>query len=125
MTAKRERARAYGRSVEWRATLWLMLKGYRIVARNFLADGGEIDVVALSPGRWSGRGAVCFVEVRGRTHAEDARASVGAMKQMRIKTAAREFMARNPRMRAWPQRFDIVAAGRAGGLIHIRNAFDA
>jgi putative endonuclease len=125
MTATRQKARAFGRSVEWRAALWLMLKGYRIIARNFLAHGGEIDLVALSPGRWLGQGALCFVEVRGRTNTDDARDSVGALKQTRIKTAAREFLTRNPRLRAYQPRFDIVAAGRAGRLIHVRNAFDA
>jgi putative endonuclease len=124
MTVERLRARAFGRSLEWRSALWLMLKGYRIVARNFLAHGGEIDLVALSPSRWVGKGELCFVEVRGRAEAQGARESVGELKQSRIRAAAREYLARNPKMRSYPRRFDIIAAGRAGALIHIRNAFD-
>lgn len=125
MSIGRAKARAFGLSLEWRAALWLSLKGYRVVARNFLARGGEIDVVALSPERWLGRGAICFVEVRGRAEIQTAHESVDAAKQRRIGKAAHDFLARNPQFRDWPQRFDILAAGRRGGLIHIRNAFDA
>jgi putative endonuclease len=124
MSVKRQRARAYGLALEWRAAAWLMLKGYRIVARNFRVQGGEIDLIALSPERWTGQGRLCFVEVRGRKSAQDAQESVDALKQTRIRKAARDFLARNPAYRSWPQRFDVMAAGRIGAMIHNRNAFD-
>jgi putative endonuclease len=125
MTEKRQRARAFGLALEWRAAIWLTVKGYRILARNFLTKGGEADVIALSPERWIGRGVLCFVEVRGRIDAQAARESVGRIKQERIGKAAQAFLARNPQLRRYPMRFDIIAAGRRGALTHMRNAFDA
>lgn len=124
MTEGRLRARAFGRALEWRAALWLAFKGYRIIARNYIADGGEIDLVALSPERWIGRGTLCFVEVRGRANVEMASESVSPVKQTRVRTAVRAFLARKPHLQAWPRRYDLILAGRIGGLTHIRNAFD-
>jgi putative endonuclease len=125
MSVKRQKARAFGLALEWRAAIWLMLKGHRILARNFRIPGGEIDIVTLSPERWMGGGYLCFVEVRGRGDAETAQGSVGGAKQNRIRAAARAYRARNPRLAGFPIRFDIVAAGRNGALVHSRNAFDA
>lgn len=125
MTLDRQRARAFGLALEWRAALWLWLKGYRILARNFLVQGGELDIVALSPERWIGRGVLCFVEVRGRGAEDAARESVGRLKQDRIRRAAQAFLRRHTRLAGYPQRFDVMSAGRAGRLVHTRHAFDA
>ena len=35
-----------GNAGELIATLYLMLKGYKILERNFLVSGGEIDIIA-------------------------------------------------------------------------------
>lgn len=43
--SRRRRWRA-GRRAEVLAVLWLRLKGYRILARNWRAAGGEIDILA-------------------------------------------------------------------------------
>ena len=125
MNVKRQKARAFGLALEWRAALWLMLKGHRILARNFRISGGEIDIVTLSPERWVGGGFLCFVEVRGRSDAMAAHDSVDSAKQFRIRAAARAYRAMNPGLARYPARFDIVAAGRNGALVHNRNAFDA
>ncbi len=125
MSVARNRARAFGLSLEWRAQLWLIAKGYRILARNFTVSGGELDIVALSPDRWIGRGELCFVEVRGRSEIGSAFESVDSNKQGRIRKAARHFLQRHPRLAGYPIRFDIIAAGRAGTMTHRRHAFDA
>lgn len=125
MSVARQRARAFGLSLEWRAQLWLIAKGYRILARNFTVSGGELDIVALSPDRWIGRGTLCFVEVRGRGGSEAAKESVGTLKQDRIRKAAQHFLRRHPRLAGAAIRFDIIAAGRAGTMAHYRHAFDA
>lgn len=125
MTVDRQRARAFGLALEWRAAIWLRLKGYRILARNYSVQGGELDIVALSPERWVGRGVLCFVEVRGRAVADIARESVGWHKQERVRRAAQAFVRRQPRLAAYPQRFDVISAGYVGSLVHTRHAFDA
>lgn len=56
----RRHAAGFGRRAEWLAALLLSLKGYRILARNYVVRGGEIDLVAR-------RGStVIFVEVKAR-----------------------------------------------------------
>jgi putative endonuclease len=112
MKLEREKARARGTAAEWLATAWLIAKGYRIVARQFRANGGELDIVALTP-FWTAR-TIAFVEVRARSTVEAAIESVGAVKRRRVETAAAQFCARRPRLGAMPRRFDLVvlAPGR-------------
>jgi putative endonuclease len=87
--AKR-RAQRFGRHAEWIAAAWLMLKGYRILARRFSVAGGEIDIVAR-------RGdVVAFVEVKARPGLDEAATAIGEAKRRRISSAARVWLARNP-----------------------------
>ena len=94
MRLEREKARARGTAAEWVATALLAAKGYRILARQFRAHGGELDIVALSP-FWTSR-TIVFVEVRARGTVQDAVESVGAEKRRRVETAAAQFCARKP-----------------------------
>lgn len=112
MSLEREKARARGTAAEWLAAVWLSAKGYRILARQFRAHGGELDIVALSP-VWSKR-TIVFVEVRARGTVGAAVESVGAEKRRRVETAAAQFCARKPKLKSLPQRFDLVllAPGR-------------
>ena len=118
------RSQARGRALEWTATIWLVIKGYRVLARNYVAKGGEIDVIALSPSRWAGKPILCFVEVRGRETFEAAAESVHAAKQLRLRRAAAAFVAQHRQWSHLPSRFDLVAIERHGGLRHVRRAFD-
>jgi putative endonuclease len=124
MTLRSLRARAKGQALEWAAALLLIAKGYRIMARNYRCPGGEIDIIALSPGRWAGQPVLCFVEVRGRENFEAAAESVHLAKQLRLRRAAAAFVSRHRRWAAVPRRFDLVAAGSSGWLSHTRRAFD-
>ncbi|MBP6011767.1 MAG: YraN family protein [Alphaproteobacteria bacterium] len=112
MRLEREKARARGTAAEWVATAFLAAKGYRILARQFRAHGGELDIVALSP-FWTSR-TIVFVEVRARGTVQDAVESVGAEKRRRVETAAAQFCARKPKLKKLPHRFDLVllAPGR-------------
>jgi putative endonuclease len=112
MRLEREKARARGTAAEWLATAWLIAKGYRVIARQFRAKGGELDIVALTP-FWTAR-TIAFVEVRARGTVAQAIESVGAVKRRRVETAAVQFCARRPRLNAVPRRFDLIvlAPGR-------------
>jgi putative endonuclease len=95
------------------------LKGYRIAARRWKSPAGEIDIVAH-------RGSVvAFVEVKARTDAGDALASLGPRQRRRIVQAARHWLASNPQAMACDCRFDIVVVTPYQWPRHIANAFAA
>jgi len=112
-------SRALGARAEDTAAAELERLGYRIVARNVTAKGGELDVVALD-----GK-TLCFVEVRARKNARfgGAEETVGALKQLRVRKAAAQFLARwrDPNV---PCRFDVVLVAADGDVHLIKNAFE-
>jgi putative endonuclease len=84
------RAHLFGRRAEWIAAAWMLLKGYRILARRFSVAGGEIDIVAR-------RGdVVAFVEVKARPGLDEAATAISETKRRRISSAARVWLTRNP-----------------------------
>ncbi len=79
-----------GRNAERLALVWLMLRGYRPLARRYAAGGGEIDLVMR-------RGDVlAFVEVKARASMEAALTAIEPAKRRRIGRAARTWLARHP-----------------------------
>ncbi|MDX6751552.1 YraN family protein [Geminicoccaceae bacterium 1502E] len=94
---------AAGRRAERWAALYLRLMGWRILERRFATPVGEIDIVAR-------RGdLLVFVEVKRRTTAEAALASVGPNQQARIARAASIFLQRRPALAGCACRFDVLA----------------
>ena len=89
MSRPRQKARAFGLQAESAASLWLGLKGYRIVARNVVAPGGEIDLVARRGG------LIVFVEVKARPTLDQAFFAINSAKAARISRAARFWLAAN------------------------------
>lgn len=84
----RRAAHRAGRKAESIAALYLRLKGYSILARRYLVDGGEIDIIAK-------RGTtIAFVEVKLRAALDDARIAIEPGKRRRISRAARVFVSR-------------------------------
>ncbi|HUJ03378.1 MAG TPA: YraN family protein [Rhizomicrobium sp.] len=112
----RQKAERRGRRSEAIAAVFLMLKGYRILARRVRTHAGEIDLVVRAPS-----GLVCFVEVKNRADARAAAESVAPRQQARIARAASLYLAQRPGLRSRGVRFDIVAIG--AGLRHFRDAF--
>jgi putative endonuclease len=86
----RRRALLSGRRAESVAALYLRLKGYRILARRFCVNGGEIDLIAR---RFD---AIVFVEVKIRPTLVEAMISIDARKRRRMSRAARFWLAANP-----------------------------
>jgi putative endonuclease len=95
---------ALGRAAEAAAARHLELRGYRILAANFRARGGELDLVAIDGV------ALAIVEVRYRAsdRCGGAAASITHDKRRRIVRAARELLATNPPLAKLPARFDVV-----------------
>lgn len=56
---------------EDQAVRFLTARGYHIVARNYLAKRGEIDIVAWHDKAHGGR-TLCFVEVKTRSVGDDS-----------------------------------------------------
>lgn len=80
-------------------------QGLRIVARNFSAKTGEIDIIALD------NNALVFVEVRARSnpHFLSAAGSVDQRKQRRIIRTAQLYLQHNRQWSHLPCRFDVIA----------------
>ena len=121
MAQRHHEARARGVAAEWTATLWLLAKGYRILARSFRVSGGELDIVALSP-FWQPR-VLVFVEVRARGTMEAAAESVDAAKRDRVALAADRFCARRRKLNELPWRFDLILVAPGRWPQHFANAW--
>ena len=95
---------AIGRAAEDAACRELERLGYRLLARNVRARGGELDVVAIE------HGVLALVEVRFRARDDfgTAAESITPRKRARWVRAARELLAREPALARLPARFDLV-----------------
>jgi putative endonuclease len=114
------RSKSVGAAFEARALTFLQRQRLRLVARNVMCRGGEIDLVMREPD-----GALVFVEVRARAQGGygGAAASVVWQKQQRIVRAAQHFLSTHDA--AMPAcRFDVIAFER-GRLVWLRDAFRA
>lgn len=115
--------RGRGDEAEQTAAQFLEAAGYRIRARNFLARGGELDIVAEKDE------TLCFVEVRMRSSAVwgDPSQTITHAKQQKVVRAAMQFVAKTGQHDR-QLRFDVISVvGRGPGqhVEHIPNAFDA
>jgi putative endonuclease len=115
---RRRGARERGHAGEQRALDHLERAGLTCVGRNFLARGGEIDLVMRDAD------VLVFVEVRQRADRGFGSAldSITATKRRRIVRAALQYLQRNGEQ---PCRFDVVVMDGAGRLQWIRDAFRA
>lgn len=120
MTALSRRAGyRLGLRAETIAALYLRLKGYRILARRFASNAGEIDLVAK-------RGkALVFVEVKARPTLETAAESIKHTQRARIVQAATAFLSRHPEYVNHFARFDAILIAPGGLPRHLIGAFDA
>lgn len=115
--ARRRQAGRRGRRAEWLALLFLMAKGYRPLARNYVVRGGEIDLVMRRGG------TIVFVEVKARPLLETALTVLSAQKRRRIECAAGVWLARHPAAAALVLRGDGVFLAPRRWPRHIENAF--
>ncbi|SPU42089.1 Uncharacterised protein family UPF0102 [Brevundimonas diminuta] len=89
------RSHRQGHDAEWIAALWLMLKGYQVLAFRLKGRGGEIDILAR-------RGRVLVaVEVKRRATLEAATLALGPDQHQRLIRAAEAAARGRPACRVW------------------------
>ncbi len=111
-------ARLAGRRAEWAAALWLMAKGYRILAMRLATPQGEVDLVAA-------RGRIlAMVEVKRRRTLEEALLAVGPVQRERLRRAGRQIAARASGLNVLQiVRLDLVALAPGRWPRHIPDAW--
>lgn len=117
--ARSRRLRAYrlGFRGEALASLALMAKGYRIVARRYRTKLGEIDLIAR-------RGdVVAIVEVKARRTLAEAMDAVSREAAWRIEGEADMWLSRQRDFARLSIRFDLVAILPWRWPVHVENVF--
>ncbi len=116
-TGERQRAYRWGLSAEGWASLYLRLKGYRILERRYRAPVGEIDLIAAR------RGIIAFIEVKARTERLDAIEAVGPKSRRRIIATASHWGSKYPQFADFSWRYDIIAMVPGRWPHHLIDAF--
>ena len=98
--------KALGDDYEDQAATWLhRCCGVEVIARNFRARTGEIDIVGRDGSH------LLFIEVRARSVSRfaGAAASVDRRKQQRLLRTAQLYLQQRPELNQLPCRFDVIA----------------
>ncbi len=111
-----------GKKGEELAVRLLAQSGYRIIARNFRARCGEIDIIAKDGD------TVCFIEVKSRSSDRfgTPQEALSAVKQRKIAKVALLFLKKSGLLES-AARFDVVSVLSGQGtprLELIKNAFE-
>lgn len=101
---------AYGAAAEQLVAERYRSGGYTILSRNWLARGGELDIVAARDR------LIVFVEVKARRRPliDSPATAVGIAKQRHLRRAAAQWFAAHPDHRRRQARFDVVAVSGDG-----------
>lgn len=99
----RRKAFRRGHFAEYLAALYLIAKGYRIIAIRHRTRLGEIDIIARKAD------LVACVEVKARASKESAVFAVTAASQHRIRAASDVWLSRQSDAHRLSIRYDIVA----------------
>lgn len=111
-----------GHLAEFMARCLFRLKGYRILAANYVTGkgthAGEIDFIAK-------RGkTIVFVEVKKRQSLENAAYAISEHQQQRIVNAAQAFLKKHPFYQNYNMRFDAVLVKLPFKIYHLPNAWN-
>jgi putative endonuclease len=117
-TEGRRAALRRGFRAETLAMLFLMLKGYRPLARRYGGKGGEIDLIMRRAN------AIVFVEVKARDDQDAAARAVGPGKRRVFTRAAAHWLSRNGWATSCDLRADVVLIAPRRWPRHIVAAFE-
>ena len=110
-----------GHMAEFMALQYLRLKGYSLVASNYVTGrgtgAGEIDLIIKN------QTTLVFIEVKKRKDLTTAAYSISAKQQERIRRAAEVFLAHHFEYKDFNIRFDAVLVEFPFKIRHIENAF--
>ena len=110
-----------GRTAEFMALQYLRLKGYSLVACNYITGrgtgAGEVDLIVKN------QTSLVFVEVKKRKNLEQAAYAIKPKQQLRIRKGAEAFLAKHPEYENFDIRFDAVLIKFPFGFEHVENAF--
>lgn len=111
-----------GHFLEKIAIVYLWLKGYRLVEKNFVVKrgtgAGEIDLIMLK------KKTLIFVEVKKRTTLSLAGEAVSLKNQIRTTKSAAVFLQRYPQFMHYDMRFDAILFEKGHILpYHIQDAW--
>ncbi|MBR4127025.1 MAG: YraN family protein [Alphaproteobacteria bacterium] len=116
-----KKARNEGYKAENTAALFLRLKGYKILERNFKppkgTGAGEIDIIA------SKHNIIVFIEVKRRVSLDSAAEAVNGHVQTRRIRGAEYFLMIHPELADKEMRFDVILIAPNRFPEHIQNAF--
>ena len=112
----RRKSERRGRTAEWIAAAWLILKGYRILARRERTPFGEIDLIATRGRR------ICFCEVKLRSRLADAETSVSQRQASRIAQASEYWTWRHAAYRSHVCGLDCIFVANWRLPMHVENA---
>ncbi len=107
-----------GLGAERVALLFLLMKGYRPLARRYAAAGGEIDLIVMRGG------TIAFVEVKARGLMDDALTAITPAKRRRFSRAARAWLSRHPWAATKTWRADAVFVAPRRWPKHLPAAFE-
>lgn len=94
--------------------LWLRLKGWHIIERNYQSSLGEIDIIAQR------RNILCAFEVKLRQNSNDD--PVSNQQKQRIKRSFQAYIATYPK-KADEYRIDLIIYRPLFHVKHIKNAW--
>ena len=110
-----------GKWAEFIARYYMRIKGYHIVARNFITGrgtmAGEVDFIAVRDKK------IVFVEVKKRKSIINAAYAISKHQQQRIARGAQSFLKQNPRFNGYDMRFDAILVVLPWHIEHIENAW--
>lgn len=110
-------SRRRGRLAEALAVACLRLKGYRILERNWRSKLGEIDILVRKGG------ILVLVEVKTRADTGLASGAVLPQQRQRLLRALSHYLKTRPELGSLDLRCDIMALGRFGWPIHLKDAW--
>lgn len=113
------RSHREGHAAEWIAAIWLMLKGYQILAFRLKGRGGEIDILARR-----GR-TLAVIEVKRRRTIEAAILALGPEQHGRLAVAGQAVARSRPSLQGLNLRIDMVALAPGRFPRHLRGVTTA
>lgn len=112
------RSRRAGRTAEWTAALWLMLKGYQILGFRLKAAGAEIDILACK-----GR-TLALIEVKRRGSFDAALEALGPNQRRRLIAAGQDLIRKRRAFADFELRLDVMAFAPGRWPRHYRGLTD-